>query len=437
MKPVKLCILSVIVGALLTPISAHSQTFTDELLLKAFIQNPYRASAGHTPYEAPADFKESPVPKGYKAFYISHYGRHGSRYQSSEEGYRTICSVLDTLYSKGLLTHSGDSLRMELHEIWDAHKNQMCGMLTHKGAAEHRGIAERMYDRVPEVFCQESRDVVACRSTVVTRCVESMGNFSMAIKGKNPALDIVTNTDLLTGRTDGAPDPEEVWAFSNPARDAMLKVVGDMPTLASRLFVCPSQAIAFMPDRNPGHFFLELFEISAGAGCLDINVDPLRFFTPEELLAFNKVRNIHFTSSYGCFGPTRDISMRHAYPYARLLIEEADKAIAGNGHCADLRFAHDKQVGNILSLLDLENYNIYTPVDQSHNYQPAWKRLSMAVNLQIIFYRDRKSDILVKFLCNERETKIPSLNAVSGVYYRWSDVRKHILTRIKSEKPQL
>ena len=54
----------------------------------------------------------------------------------------------------------------------------------------------------------------------------------------------------------------------------------------------------------------------------------------------------------------------------------------------------------------------------------------MAVNLQMIFYKDRKSDILVKFLCNERETKIPSLDAVEGIYYRWTDVRSHILTRI-------
>ena len=29
----------------------------------------------------PTEFKEqTPVPKGYKPFYISHYGRHGSRY---------------------------------------------------------------------------------------------------------------------------------------------------------------------------------------------------------------------------------------------------------------------------------------------------------------------------------------------------------------------
>ena len=430
MNKTRLYLVSVLIGLFILPAAAVSQPVSDELLIEAFIQNPYRASAGHTPYEAPGDLQTTPAPKGYKAFYISHYGRHGSRYQGSDDGYRSSCSILDSLHSKGLLTDCGDSLRQEMHEIWAAHGNQMSGMLTRKGAAEHRGIAERMFERTPDVFRQKKSNIVSCRSTVVTRCVESMGNFAMILKGLNPSLDIVTYTDLLTGRTEGAPSPHEVWASSVPAQEAMLKAAGKLPTLASRLFTDPVKAETFVPEGNVGKFFLELFVAAAGAGCLDLDVDPLRFFAPEELLAFNKVRNIHFTSSYGCFGPTRDISVRHAYPYALLLIEEADKAIAGNGHCADLRFAHDKQVGNILSLLDLENYNVYTPADRSHNYQPAWKRLSMAVNLQMIFYKDRKSDILVKFLCNERETKIPSLDAVEGIYYRWTDVRSHILTRI-------
>ena len=48
----------------------------------------------------------------------------------------------------------------------------------------------------------------------------------------------------------------------------------------------------------------------------------------------------------------------------------------------------------------------------------------------MIFYRNRQDDILVKFLCNERETLLPSLKAVEGYYYRWEDVRRHILNRI-------
>lgn len=424
-------LLSILSAILILLPPAFSEEITDRQLLEAFRKNPYRAAAGHAPYEVPSDVEYSPAPKGYKAFYISHFGRHGSRFQGSEDVFCNVCHVLDQLSDKGLLTPCGDSLRTELQWMWDVHKNQMCGMLTVKGGREHQGIAGRMCSRNPEVFRQKDRSDVFCRSTVVTRCVESMGYFIMAVKGFNPGLDITMDVNLLTGRTEGAPSSAEIRQYSKPAEDALLADAGSMPSLAVRLFKQPEDAAGYVPGEDMGHFLFDVFKAAAGAGCLDYEFNPLRFFTPEELLVCNKIRNIHFSSSYGCFGPTRDIAMRHAYPYALLFIEEADAAIAGNGRCADFRFAHDKQVGPILSLFDLENYNVYTPVGESHNYQAAWKYLSMAVNLQIVFYKNKGSDVLVKFLCNEREAAIPSLDSVDGLYYRWSDVKRHILGRIQ------
>ena len=53
----------------------------------------------------------------------------------------------------------------------------------------------------------------------------------------------------------------------------------------------------------------------------------------------------------------------------------------------------------------------------------------MASNIQWVFYRNRKGDILVKFIYNERERTIPALEAVNGVYYHWSEVRPYLLRR--------
>ena len=54
-------------------------------------EKPARA-AGH--YYAYPDDEISPdygtSPEGYEAFYLSHYGRHGSRFLTSEEGYTNI-----------------------------------------------------------------------------------------------------------------------------------------------------------------------------------------------------------------------------------------------------------------------------------------------------------------------------------------------------------
>ena len=43
-------------------------------------EDPTRSVNLHHNYEAPSKIVDPPAPKGYKPFYVSHYGRHGSRY---------------------------------------------------------------------------------------------------------------------------------------------------------------------------------------------------------------------------------------------------------------------------------------------------------------------------------------------------------------------
>lgn len=53
-----------------------------------------------------------------------------------------------------------------------------------------------------------------------------------------------------------------------------------------------------------------------------------------------------------------------------------------------------------------------------------------AANLQIIFYQAKPSDpVLVKFLLNEKETAIPAIKPVEGVYYSWNDVKAYVNNR--------
>ena len=64
---------------------------------------------------------------------------------------------------------------------------------------------------------------------------------------------------------------------------------------------------------------------------------------------------------------------------------------------------------------------------------PGYFCAPFAGNLQMVFYRDRRGDVLVKILYNERETKIPAVEAFQGPYYRWEDLRAH-LVRISEDK---
>ena len=69
------------------------------------------ASSGERPYDfdVPA---LTPAPDGYKPFYISHYGRHGSRWCYSAAPYSRIRSRLTEAKERGLLTPRG----LEFHD---------------------------------------------------------------------------------------------------------------------------------------------------------------------------------------------------------------------------------------------------------------------------------------------------------------------------------
>ena len=59
-------------------------------------------------------------------------------------------------------------------------------------------------------------------------------------------------------------------------------------------------------------------------------------------------------------------------------------------------------------------------------YRDGARYCPFATTLQIVFYRNRKGLVLVKFLANEEETLIPELKAYSGPYYRWDDVKEYV-----------
>ena len=55
------------------------------------------------------------APKGYKAFYISHYGRHGSRYYWNAQLYSELANLLNTANEKNLLTAEGKGFLQQVH----------------------------------------------------------------------------------------------------------------------------------------------------------------------------------------------------------------------------------------------------------------------------------------------------------------------------------
>ena len=109
------------------------------------------------------------------------------------------------------------------------------------------------------------------------------------------------------------------------------------------------------------------------------------------------------------------------------IVQRADEAIAGAPVAADLRFGHDWPYLALCAYFGLEGYGY--PRLSAEEALRSWLgplHCPFSANLQIVFYRNRKGEVLVKFLANEQETLIPELKAVSGPYYSWDDVKAYL-----------
>ena len=89
------CICSLLVSSL------GAQTTKEEMMLHI-----NQTASNYRAYST--DFKpQSKVPKGYQAFYVSHYGRHGSRYHYSATDFKNMLEILQKADSANALTELG------------------------------------------------------------------------------------------------------------------------------------------------------------------------------------------------------------------------------------------------------------------------------------------------------------------------------------------
>ena len=122
------------------------------------------------------------VTEGYEPFYISHYGRHGSRWLTNDNRYIWVNQHFEDQKN---LTKLGKDVRKRLAKIWKNAKGNG-GLLTALGGRQHRGIAKRMYQNFPQLFTAEAQ--LTAHSSIVPRCKTSMENFVAELKAQNPSI---------------------------------------------------------------------------------------------------------------------------------------------------------------------------------------------------------------------------------------------------------
>ena len=429
---------------------------TDEELAK----HPEFTSSNYLVYPEPVNVKYTKVPAGYKPFYISHYGRHGSRYHHDSDEYKYLYKTLSKADSAGKLTEFGKQALAYAKVLYKKAAPQK-GDLTQVGVHQHEGIAKRMYKNFPEVF----RDVnvagkkvtphVKAYASTSGRCIVSMAAFIGELRAQNPKI----SPELISGKSYmkfisafdwGKLDYSKVKTYTDES-DKLWKNVNPQPFL-KKLFNDSNYVVS---NVEADKFYNRFFEIATSLQGMDkplldeiaekakVPADSfVNIFTTEEKIARWKAQNAWWYSLEGT-SPliARPEGLNFAKPTLKNILDEADEAIAadtarsststGSGTlkpvAATLRFGHDAALLPLSALMQLPVANAQvTDLSKLHEQWNDFRIIPMAANLQMIFYKATGKPVLVKILYNEIEQTLPVPcveKCPAAPYYRWDDVR--------------
>lgn len=397
-------------------LSASAQTIREEIAA-----NPQKAGGVYFAYPV-TESLNTPAPKGYKPFYVSHFARHGSRYLISDNDYLSVMDVFARADSAGALTPLGLSVRSRLDSIWTEARGRG-GELTPLGRRQHHDIAARMYRAYPEAFPDNAR--ITAASTVVMRCAHSMFAFIEGLKEQNPRLQIPAessqrNMHYLNYHS------KESGKYSNDKADWYLdyKKFRDEKTRPERLVSSLFTDSTFIRRHvDPAALMTGLYWIAVDGQNIETPVSLLDIFTPEELTSLWEIYNYSFYATNSSYPLADGQHVDNAKNLLRNIVETADQYIASGESGATLRFAHDGNIIPLTALMQLPGCAAYetNPYRLADTY--ANFRISpMASNVQLVFFRNRAGEVIVKFMLNEREVPIPAKTDIYP-FYRWPDAR--------------
>jgi len=278
-----------------------------------------------------------------------------------------------------------------------------------------------MFRSFPEVFSTINgrKCYIYSRSTVVPRVILSMAANNERLKELNPEIEISReaskkNTYLAN-----------IYKISN--KDSVDVVYNDFlkkhfstDHFLSSLFT--DAAYTNEHIQNPITFVDDIYSLAANLNNMDhLNISMFDVFSKDDLFSIWQASNfkyyIYFTS-------------KTAKDSAKILLKNildcAESAIKDGNVSADLRFGHDIFITPLLALMDIKGMNGQeSDPEKLFQVWSDFKVTPMAVNLQLIFYKnDNTGDVIVKLLHCEKEVEIPVTTDISP-YYHWNDFRSY------------
>lgn len=401
----------------------HAQTVFEEI-----VKNPHLSANNYCIYPDSDSYQYTPAPEGLHPFYISHYGRHGSRYLSHRKAYTIPIDIMAKADSLNKLTSLGKDVLRQLRIAKDDAEGRL-GELTELGSLQHRHIARRMMEHYPEVF--EGKAYIDARSTTKIRCILSMGAAMQQMTALNPELRIHMDASL-----------HDMWYMNfqdKKLRDNRMPEIAEAAykeftqkrehneRLMATLFSDTAYVRQHVDDGILNYYLFKVASIQQNTHLSD-NLHLVEIFSNEELYNIWQKENAWWYINYG---PSLLNGGKEPYTQRNLLrriIEEADSCILLEKPGATLRYGHDTMVLPLTCLLDINGYGFQTMdlEEVERNGWVAYRAFPMAANLQFIFYRRDVSDkdVIVKILLNEKEVTLPIPSDITP-YYHWKDFKEY------------
>jgi len=385
------------------------------------IADPLKCAGSYIPYPDSIG-TSTPVPSGYVPFYVSHYGRHGSRYLGSDVEYSRVLEVLRGAGSAGQLTALGEDVLRRMENVWAVAYGRG-GELAPLGYRQHRDIASRLYDECAPVF--DDSACVTAMSSVYMRCAHSMFAFVGRLKELNPDLVVPVESSSRNMKFI-SPLNREAVAFNNSGvvnkpfgefRDKMISPY----RLSASLFSDPSH-VNF--NCSQSQFMWWIYLVAIDLPNMECEERLFDLFTPDELFDLWQVFNYEYYTYHSGNPLSNGVFIESTKVLLDDFVRNADMYIRLGLHGATLRFGHDSTIIPFAGLLRF-------PVASGRESDPSklykvyadYRVSPMASNIQMRLYRDTHGDIIAKFMLNEQEMPLPDTPTDMFPYYRWSDAR--------------
>ncbi len=418
-------------------------------------ENLYLFGGNYKEYLTPS-VTYSDAPKGYSPFYMSHYGRHGSRYLIDAPQYEGPYNTLKEANDKGVLTEFGKSVFNRM-EIMKNDAEGRLGDLTAKGKRQHREIANRMVKNFPTIF--NDKATITARTTTSHRVMASMTTALMEFSRLLPKMTIdydcsgydvyymksedrfIRSSKFSEERNSAVSEfnarhtrPERLMAALFSDTTFITRYQTQNPVSMRPIQGRPEQpgtAYSAVRDHS-ATFYNQLYEVAANMQSHDLGFNLNDIFTYEEWYD-NFTKNNIYWYSVSAFSPLTDNIV--PYGHASLLQDILDKANAAmnNGSTnANLRFGHDDVLFPLLCLMEVNDCEwSVSDLERVADKWVAYNIVHMGSNLQLVFYKNKTGPVLVKALLNEAEADLPvesyrdSKGKVFKHYYEWEKVNKY------------